>query len=91
MKIEFICVITFIIGFLLSKWKKNSWMHQVRHRCKPHHCNLHSLSCACFERENGEFWIKEYSNSKEKEGRTYQVSFCPWCGQEAKSKMNVHF
>lgn len=53
-----------------------------------HYCNVTTCNVVCFERE-GELWVKEYSGMKEKEGRTYMVFYCPWCGyQTKKSKMH---
>lgn len=57
-----------------------------------HYCNVTTCNVVCFERE-GELWVKEYSGfnsgTREKEGRTYMVFHCPWCGyQTHKSKMH---
>lgn len=52
-----------------------------------HYCNVTDCNVVCFERE-GELWVKEYCGMKEKEGRTYMVFHCPWCGyQTKKSKL----
>lgn len=53
-----------------------------------HFCNVTTCNVVCFEKE-GELWVKEYSGRTEKEGRTYLVFYCPWCGyQTGKSKMH---
>lgn len=53
-----------------------------------HFCNVTTCNVVCFERE-GELWVKEYCSPQEKEGRTYMVFYCPWCGyQTGKSKMH---
>ena len=53
-----------------------------------HFCNVTTCNVVCFERE-GELWVKEYCSPQEKEGRTYMVFHCPWCGyQTSKSKMH---
>lgn len=53
-----------------------------------HMCRASSSSVACFETRSGELWVKEYSTQHEPEGRTYEVSFCPFCGyQTAKSSV----
>ena len=52
-----------------------------------HYCNITDCNVVCFERE-GELWVKEYCSPSQKEGRTYMVFHCPWCGyQTEKSKM----
>lgn len=84
----------FLSGFALGKVlkvTKNPTIHKLTHKCQPHSCNRHTASCACFERADGELWIKEYSNSTQLEGRTYQVNYCPWCGMEAKKTLILDF
>lgn len=55
---------------------------------EEHYCNVTMCNVVCFERE-GELWVKEYGCFNEKEGRTYMVFHCPWCGyQTKKSKMH---
>ena len=57
-----------------------------------HYCNVTIANVACFERE-GELWVKEYcgpdtEGKHEREGRTYLVFHCPWCGyQTERSKL----
>ena len=51
-----------------------------------HYCNVLTSNVVCFERAD-ELWVKEYSDFKVPEGRTYMVYHCPWCGhQTEKSK-----
>jgi hypothetical protein len=45
-----------------------------------HRCQIEGSSTACFEVE-GELWVKEYADGREREGRTYRVNYCPQCGQ----------
>lgn len=52
-----------------------------------HYCNISLANVVCFERD-GDLWVKEYCGIDEKEGRTYMVFHCPWCGyQTEKSKI----
>lgn len=52
-----------------------------------HYCNITLCNMVCFERED-DLWVKEYCGPDEKEGRTYMVFHCPWCGfQTQKSKL----
>jgi hypothetical protein len=44
-----------------------------------HECRIENSSAVCYE-VNNELWVKEYADSGNKEGRTYQVKFCPECG-----------
>jgi hypothetical protein len=44
-----------------------------------HRCNIYGSSAACVEID-GNLWVKEFCNSRENEGRTYMVNFCPECG-----------
>lgn len=44
-----------------------------------HKCYIDGSSAACFE-HCGELWVKEYSDGRQREGRTYKVNFCPECG-----------
>ena len=53
---------------------------------QPHCCRFGYASVACFSM-CGELWVKEYANGKEREGRTYRVDYCPFCGEGAKKKM----
>lgn len=87
----FYASLAFIGGFLFNGLRDTRKMYLISHKCKPHSCNFHAFSCACFERDNGEMWVKEYSNTKQKEGRTYQVNFCPWCGAQAKVRIDAGF
>lgn len=54
-----------------------------------HYCNVVPHNVVCFERE-GELWVKEYCGGKDREGndiregRTYMVFHCPWCGYQTK-------
>lgn len=47
-----------------------------------HRCIFRNSNTVCFEIDN-ELWVKEYVdnvNGIQKEGRTYEVNFCPECG-----------
>lgn len=44
-----------------------------------HRCYIDGSSAVCIE-HNGELWVKEYADGREREGRTYNVKFCPECG-----------
>jgi hypothetical protein len=85
-----ISLVGMVLGFRLGRYVRNIEeklkMSDMSHTCKPHHCNKRGVSCVCLERPNGEFWVKEYGDGKQKEGRTYQVNFCPWCGVKAEIK-----
>lgn len=86
-------IASFIMGYLFGKSikKNNPTIHKLSHKCVPHSCNRHSASCACFEHDDGTYWVKEYGNPNESEGRTYRVNYCPWCGQMARSIMDLDF
>ncbi len=88
--VAFLTLFGVIAGFRLGRYVRNledKLKHKdISHNCKPHHCNMRGISCVCFQNPNGEFWVKEYNDGKQKEGRTYQVNFCPWCGVKAELK-----
>lgn len=76
--------------FIHVKRRKEAQLNISTHKEKDYHyCNVLSASVVCFER-NGELWVKEYvRHSRDFEGRTYMVFYCPWCGyQTEKSKMH---
>ncbi len=52
----------------------------MKPKAKVHQCRIEGSSAVCFERE-GEYWVKEYNDYENPEGRTYRVKFCPECGQ----------
>lgn len=74
----------FRLGRYVRKLENDLELRDVGHQCEPHHCNIRAISCVCLQRPDGEFWVKEYGNDIQREGRTYQVNYCPWCGVKAK-------
>lgn len=84
------CIVCSIIEFRSHKKVTEAEFRIAVSRGKDnHYCNVLSASVVCFER-NGELWIKEYvRHSRDFEGRTYMVYYCPWCGyQTEKSKIH---
>lgn len=59
--------------------KKDKLDIRVNREKGGHYCNVVSSNVVCFERNN-ELWVKEYCDGLVKEGRTYMVYHCPWCG-----------
>ena len=87
----FYSLLAFILGYLIARDKKEKPIHKISHKCKVHYCNLRSANTVCFERGEGELWVKEYANGSLKEGRTFRVNFCPWCGIGSKNAMALDF
>lgn len=81
------CIVCSIIEYRRHKDVKAAEVRIAVSRGKDnHYCNVLTSSVVCFERA-GELWVKEYSDFKRPEGRTYMVYHCPWCGyQTEKSK-----
>lgn len=90
-----ISVFAFWISFFIGKnfgfskglkYFKKRFIHRSADG-HEHYCNVSGCNVVCFEREN-ELWVKEYCAPNEKEGRTYMVFHCPWCGyQTERSKV----
>jgi len=84
-------ILAFMFGYLICKERRNKTIYKVDHKCKPHHCNLRSLNTVCFERPDGKLWVKEYCHGQIKEGRTFEVGYCPFCGLASKNAMALDF
>lgn len=66
----------------LKKWWRTRIIAQGNGGYDTRHmCRSSSSSVACYE-VNGELWMKEFSTDRKSEGRTYEVSFCPFCGYQ---------
>jgi len=55
-----------------------------------HQCRIDGSSAVCIE-VDGKLWVKEHADSKQREGRTYAVSFCPECGFKLPTKSFFNF
>lgn len=83
-------ILCFVIEYRSHKDLKASQAIIDRSLIKDsHYCNVLSSNVVCFEIV-GELWVKEYcSGNNIREGRTYMVYHCPWCGyQTEKSKIH---
>lgn len=66
----------------MEKFKKRL-MHD-----RTHNCVIPEAGIACYQ-EGDDLWIKEYHYHTGREGRTYQVNYCPMCGAKASTGKTV--